>query len=477
MQFKFFLTLVVSFILSFLLVVFINKLGTILKPNAQNYRTSTYNLSNITSDLTVDLNNSSKTLENYKKILAKYELNNPQYKLQFTILDGTNVIYNSNSKDINFNFNKAYGDTLKNLKANDVSRYYNFAYKLPIEIGNKIMEIRLSAVPISYREDILVLSDSASIVIFLIFVIIIFYLLTLPRMIYINKICKGLNVIAKGNLDFKIEKKGKDELSNIAEYINHMSAELQNKIDKERELEDSKKLLITNVAHDIRSPLTSIIGFLQLVQSKSYKSEEEMNRYVGISLKKAETMKVLINDLFMFTKLNNKDLQFNLTTICFNDFIYQMIDEFEPNFEEHFLKFSSEITSEKLFISVDINMFMRAIQNLFSNALKYSLQPSEIKIALTEKNDTAIFSISNVCENIDESNVNMLFERFYRADKSRFNADNSSGLGLSITQNIIEKHNGNINVAYNNGFICFSIEMKTTNETVTNNCTTNSIQS
>lgn len=463
MQFKFFLTLVVSFILSFLLVVFINKLGTILKPNAQNYRASTYNLSNIISDLTADLNNSPKTLENYKKILAKYELNNSQYKLQFTILDGNNVIYNSNSKDINFNFNKAYGDTLKNLKANDVSSYYNFAYKLPIEIGNKIMEIRLAAVPISYREDILVLSDSASIVIFLIFVIIIFYLLTLPMMRYINKICKGLNTIAKGNLDFKIEKKGRDELSNIAEYINHMSAELQNKIDKERELEDSKQQLITNVAHDIRSPLTSIIGFLELVQNKSYKCEEEMNRYVGISLKKAETMKGLTNDLFMFTKLNSKDLKFNFTTICFNDFIYQMIDEFEPDFEEHFLKFSSDITQEKLFISVDISMFMRAIQNLFSNALKYSLQPCEVKITLTQENDNAIFSISNLCENIDESNVNLLFERFYRADKSRFNPDNSSGLGLSITQNIIQKHNGCINAKYNNGIICFSVKMKTTN--------------
>lgn len=461
MQFKFFLTLVVSFVLSFLLVVFINKLCTILKPNAQNYRASTYNLSNITSDLILDLNNSPKTLENYRKILAKYELNNSQYKLQFTILDGNNVIYNSNSKNINFNFDKAYGDTLKNLKANDVSSYYNFAYKVPIEIDNKIMEIRLTAVPISYKEDMLVLSDSASIVIFLIFVIIIFYLLTLPRMIYINKICKGLNTIAKGNLDFKIEKKGKDELSNIAEYINHMSAELQNKIDKERELEDSKQQLITNVAHDIRSPLTSIIGFLELVQNKSYNSEEEMNRYVGISLKKAETMKGLTNDLFMFTKLNSKDLKFSFTTICFNDFIYQMLDEFEPDFQEHFLKFSSEITSEKLFISVDINMFMRAIQNLFSNALKYSLQPSDVKIALAHKNDTAIFSISNVCENIDESNVNMLFERFYRADKSRFNADNSSGLGLSITKNIIKKHNGSINAKYDDGFICFCVQMKT----------------
>lgn len=461
MQFKFFLTLVISFILSFLFLVVINKICTSLKPNAENYRSSTYRLQIIANELTEDLNNTPKNLDDYKKILVKYELNNSQYKLQFNILDGNNVIYNSNSKNISFNFNKAYGDTIKNLRSQDVNKYYNFAYKIPIEVGNRIMEIRLTAVPISYKEDVSTISDLSGLVIFLITVIIVFYLLTLPRMIYINKICKGLNTIAKGNLDFKIEKKGKDELSNIAEYINHMSAELQNKIAKERELEDSKQQLITNVAHDIRSPLTSIIGFLELVQNKSYKSEEEMNRFVGISLKKAETMKGLTNDLFMFTKLNNKDLKFNFTTICFNDFIYQMIDEFEPDFEEHFLKFSSDITPERLFISVDISMFIRAIQNLFSNALKYSLQPCEVKIALTQENDNAIFSISNVCENIDESNVNLLFERFYRADKSRFNPDNSSGLGLSITQNIIQKHNGCINAKYDNGIICFSVKMKT----------------
>lgn len=461
MQLKFFLTLVISFILSFLLVVVINKICIISKPNVQNYRASTYYLQNITAELISDLNNTSKNLDDYKKVLIKYELNNSKYNLHFTILDGNNIIYNSYPQNVSFNFNKAYGDTLKNFRTQNLNGYYNFAYKIPLEIGNKIMEIRLTAVPINYKQDASTLSDLTSAVIFLIFVIIIFYLLTLPRMAYINKICKGLNTIAKGNLDFKIEKKGRDELSNIAEYINHMSAELQNKIYKERELEDSKQQLITNVAHDIRSPLTSIIGFLELVQSKNYKSEEEMNRYVEISLRKAESMKSLTNDLFMFTKLNSKDLKFNFTTICFNDFIYQMIDEFEPDFDEHFLKFSSDIISEKLFVNVDITMFIRAIQNLFSNALKYSLQPSEVKVSLTKENDNAIFSISNMCENINESNINMLFERFYRADESRFNPDNSSGLGLSITQNIITKHKGTIDVKYNDGIICFSVTMKT----------------
>lgn len=460
-QFKFLISLIGSILISILLFVVIANIFPTSNYGRPTYNVSTRYLQNTTNNLTKDLNNTPKTLTNYEKILRTYEQNNLQYKMHFNILDGNTIIYNSSKKNIDFN--KAYKNTLKNLRSGDITNHYIFAYKIPVEVGNKVMEIRLTAVPISSEHNDSTFSIFASAAILFISIIITFYLLTLPRMKYINKICCGLNTIAKGNLDFRIEKKGKDELSNIAENINHMSAELQNKIDKERELEDSKQQLITNVAHDIRSPLTSIIGFLELVQNKSYKSEEEMNRFVGISLKKAETMKGLTNDLFMFTKLNNKDLKFNFTTICFNDFIYQMIDEFEPDFEEHFLKFSSEITPEKLFISVDINMFMRAIQNLFSNALKYSLQPSEVKVTLAQENDTAIFSISNMCENVDDLNVDMLFERFYRADKSRFNPDNSSGLGLSITQNIIKKHNGCINAKYDDGIICFSVEMKTTN--------------
>ncbi|WP_234124467.1 sensor histidine kinase [Clostridium hydrogenum] len=462
MQLKFFLTLIISLILSFLLVNVINQVGIRLKHNVQNYRSSTYRLYDTTRALDLELNNAyPKTLSTYEGILKKYKANYSQYKLHFIILDGNKIIYNSNNKNINFNFNKAYTATINNLSGNDVNDYYNFAYKIPLETQKKIMEIQLTAVPVSFKTDASIISTLSSTVIFLILVIILFYLLTLPRMRYINKICTGLDAIANGNLDFKIEKKGNDELSSIAEYINHMSAELQSRIAKERELETSKHQLITNVAHDIRSPLTSIIGFLELVKEKNYKSEDEMNKYVGISLKKAETMKNLTNDLFMFTKLNSKDLKFNFSTICFNDFIYQLLDEFEPDFEEHFLKFSSELTPEKLFISVDINMFMRAIQNLFSNALKYSLQPSEVKISLKKENDAAVFSISNICNNVDESNVNMLFERFYRADKSRFNPDTGSGLGLSIAQNIIERHGGNISVRYDNGSICFSVTLKT----------------
>lgn len=144
MQLKFFLTLIISLILSFLLVNVINQVGITLKHNVQNYRSSTYRLYDITKVLDLELNNVyPKTLNTYKGILKKYETNYSQYKLHFIILDGNKIIYNSNNKNINFNFNKAYTATINNLNGNDVNDYYNFAYKIPLETQKKLWKYSL----------------------------------------------------------------------------------------------------------------------------------------------------------------------------------------------------------------------------------------------------------------------------------------------------------------------------------------------
>lgn len=470
-QFKSLIAIILSFTFAILIYIDIQTNSIIsirdLVPtnHAENYTSSSVDLKVAMLDLYNNLNDKNfKNLDQYKKLLKSYELNNSRYKLGFVITDGNNILYSSQKNTKNFNLKKAYKDTIKNAFGDDIGiihNYYNFAYKFPIKLDNKIMELRATAIPIPYKQNMFMDSFFPTrIILLILLVVVIFYILTLPKVSYINTICKGLNTIANGNLDFRIKKKGNDELSTISHYVNHMANELQQMITKERELENSKQELITNVAHDIRSPLTSIIGFLDLVKSKEYNSTEEMDSYIDISLKTAETMKKLTNDLFMFTKLNSKGLKFNFTSICFNEFVYQLIDEFEPNFEVKNLKLLDDITSEKTLVNVDTNMFARALNNLFSNALKYSLSPSEVKVSLKKDADNAIFSISNKCETIDENDINMLFERFYRVDQSRSNPDNSSGLGLSIAKSIIERHDGSITVNCKNNIICFSVIIK-----------------
>lgn len=470
-QFKSLIAIILSFIFAIIIYMAIQTSSVIsfqdfIPTNyAENYYSSSMDLKSKMGDLCNDLNDENfKNLDQYKKLLKSYELQDSRYKLGFVITDGNNILYNSQKNAKNFNLKKAYEDTIKNTFGDDpgnIPNYYDFAYKFPIKLDNKIMELRATAIPIPYKQDMFMDSFFPTRAIFLILlVVVIFYILTLPKVSYINTICKGLITIANGNLDFRIKKKGNDELSTISHYVNHMTNELQQRITKERELENSKQELITNVAHDIRSPLTSIIGFLDLVKSKEYNSTEEMDKYIDISLKKAETMKKLTNDLFMFTKLNSTGLKFNFSSICFNEIVYQLIDEFEPSFEVNNLKLSDDIPSEKILVNIDANMFARALNNLFSNALKYSLSPSEVKVSLKKNAGNAIFSISNQCEAIDENAINMIFERFYRVDQARSNPDNSSGLGLSIAKTIIERHGGSITVTYKDNIICFSVIIK-----------------
>lgn len=463
-QFKFLIAIIFSSIFAIMIFSVISVQDFIPTNNPENYYSSSMYLKATMAKLCNNLNDENfKNLDQYKKLLKSYELQYSPYKLGFVITDGNNILYNSQKNTKNFNLKKAYKDTIKNTFGDSgiISNYYNFAYKFPIRLDHKIMELRATAIPIPDKQNMFMNSFFPTrAIFFILLVVVIFYILTLPKVRYIRTICKGLNTIANGNLDFRIKKKGNDELSTISHYINHMTTELQQRIIKERELENSKQELITNVAHDIRSPLTSIIGFLDLVKSKEYSSTEEMDKYIDISLKKAETMKKLTNDLFMFTKLNNTGLKFNFSSICFNEIVYQLIDEFEPSFEVNNLKLSDDITSEKILVNVDTNMFARALSNLFSNALKYSLSPSEVKISLKKDDDNAIFSISNQCEAITENDINMLFERFYRVDQARSNPDNSSGLGLSIAKSIIERHDGSITVSCKDNIICFSVIIK-----------------
>lgn len=133
-----------------------------------------------------------------------------------------------------------------------------------------------------------------------------FYFLTSKKMRYIEKISEGLLQMAKNDLDYSIEIQGKDELSKLADNINSMAKELKRSIEGERNAEKTKGELITNVSHDLRTPLTSIKGYMSLVRDRKYKDENELCEFINIAHNKSEKLEVLINNLFEYTKLNNK---------------------------------------------------------------------------------------------------------------------------------------------------------------------------
>ena len=291
-----------------------------------------------------------------------------------------------------------------------------------------------------------------------------FYFITNKKMKYIEIVSNGLLEISKGNLDYRIKKYGEDELASLANNINFMAGELNNKIENERKAERAKNELITNVSHDLRTPLTSIKGYLGLIKEKKYGSEEQLEEFLNIAYNKSEKLEVLINDLFEYTKLTSDGVNIDKQDIVLNGLLEQLIDELVPISEENNISISEEFINEKVVVSIDPNKTVRVFENLLMNAIRYSLKPGEIKVRLTKKEGFALVSVQNKCDNLSEEDLKKIFDRFYRVEKSRSSDTGGSGLGLAIAKNIVQLQGGSIEAKCENEYVSFNVRFKLLND-------------
>lgn len=335
-------------------------------------------------------------------------------------------------------------------------------YIYPTKIGNENIflifnikaETRLESN--TYQVDNSFLALLASVVIF----VLLFIRITNNKMKYIEEISKGLKVIADGDLNYRISQKGKDELKVLAQNINYMADEINSKIEKERMIEKNKNELITNVSHDLRTPLTSVMGYLGLVKDGKYQDKEQRQEYLNIAFSKAERLKMLIEDLFEFTKLTNEGIKLNLMDVNIVEFLSQITDEMLPLFEEKNLNVVQSYPKEKIILSLDSDKMLRVFENLLTNAIKYSYKDSEVKVSLWQSKNEVFISIKNRGDNMDRNKLKRIFDRFYRTDESRNASTGGSGLGLAIAKNIVTMHNGEIWAESLGNNINFIIKLK-----------------
>lgn len=274
---------------------------------------------------------------------------------------------------------------------------------------------------------------------------------------YLQHITDSVQTIANGKLGHTIEIKGNDELSQLAKNINYLSKELESKFENERKIESAKNELITNISHDLRTPLTSIIGYVDLLRKKEYRDDEQLHDYLETIHSKSQNFSQLINELFEYTKLTSPDLKLNFTEVELGGLLEQVIGEYIPILEKEGLEIQKSITEEDIQVSMDIEKMVRVYDNLLMNVIKYSMNPSILKVALHKVGIKAILTISNQVENLPVQDVTKLFERFYRGDMAR-KEDGGSGIGLAISKRIIELHGGTIEADYREGWLTFKIE-------------------
>ncbi|MFX3635658.1 MAG: sensor histidine kinase [Candidatus Pristimantibacillus sp.] len=288
---------------------------------------------------------------------------------------------------------------------------------------------------------------------FLLFLVV-FFLMSNQIIRYLREITFGLQQIANGNLNYEIAVKSSDELGEVAYNINQMGHKLSTLIEEERKAEKTKNDLITGVSHDLRTPLTSILGFLELIENDRYKDEVELRYYIGIAYEKSLSLKKLIDDLFEFTRVNN-GMPLEKIELDLNGFIRQLLEEFVPNLEAAGMKSRVYSDNTSLKIMADGDRLVRAFENLIMNAIQYGQEGRFVDVRLRQENGYAVAEVVNFGEQIPEKYLPYLFERFYRGDQSRSQQNGGTGLGLSIAKSIVELHDGTIAVKSRRGETVF----------------------
>ncbi len=278
---------------------------------------------------------------------------------------------------------------------------------------------------------------------------------------YMLTLSDGLTVISAGNLHHRIPTVRMDELGKVAEHINAMAEKLESLMEKERDADKSKMELITGVSHDLRTPLTSIIGYLELLKEKGYRDEAEFERFIGNTYNKAMQLKSLIDQLFEYTRLTHSGAKLELETVDIKQLLIQLLAEILPLAEEERITLITELPDRPLFLSLDSEKIRRAIDNLLMNALKFSVKPGVVRVTLITGIQSVAISVENDGQSISREQETFLFDRFYKIDGSRTidTQKAGAGLGLSITRSIVELHGGKAYLMHHEGHFRFGIEL------------------
>ncbi len=289
-----------------------------------------------------------------------------------------------------------------------------------------------------------------------------FLFLQRRTMRYMAEISQAMQNISEGDLNTAVEIIGDDEFSQMAESLNKLAENIRELMDKEREAERSKNELITNIAHDLRTPLTSIIGYLELLSnSRQTVTEPEIQKkYIDIAYTKAKRLEKLIEDLFGFTKMTYGKVSMKVGQVDIIKLLSQLLEEFYPSFADNNLTY--ELTSDVpvQMICADANLLARLFDNLINNAIKYGAEGKRIQVNVCGGEELATISITNYGRVIPPEELPMIFNKFYRVEHSRSTSTGGTGLGLAIAKNVVDMHGGSIQVTSDLNGTVFTVKLK-----------------
>lgn len=283
-----------------------------------------------------------------------------------------------------------------------------------------------------------------------------FILLTKGKVNYIQYISREIKGIENDGFGRELKVIGNDEIADLCRSINHMSQKLLEKQENEQRLENRKNELIVNVSHDLRSPLTSIIGYVKLLKKEGAEDTEKFREYIDVVDRRLLGLNEMVNELFELTRLNGADVEMNFEKTDIAALLRHLAYENEILLQERGLVLQNNITDSCFEMEVDVNKMVRAIQNLFDNARKYAKEGSEVVVRADIAGNVFLIQMKNQIGSQEGLVAEKLFERFYCGDVSRSDTG-SSGLGLAIVKRIVELHQGEITADSKDGWLVLDL--------------------
>jgi signal transduction histidine kinase len=273
-----------------------------------------------------------------------------------------------------------------------------------------------------------------------------FFFLSRGGILYLEKISRTLQQVSLGRLDVGIPPRSPDELGELADNINRMTSRLKKSLDEERQAERIKDELISSVSHDLRTPLTSVLGYLELIEKNPSVDPEVLRRYAVIAYQKSRQLKKLIDDLFEYTNVSQGGLKFAPTRIDLKELLAQLAEEFGPTCQIQERTIRLNAFDSNYFVRADGDLMVRVFENLLSNAVRYGRRGGIVEIDLSQDGDWTTAAVSNTGDPIPPEDLPRIFDRFYRVDPSRSETSGGTGLGLAIAKSIVDHHAGLISV-------------------------------
>lgn len=286
-----------------------------------------------------------------------------------------------------------------------------------------------------------VLLNAKGLTLLIIILGIVFYLISIKLLNEVTRINYESSKIVMGNYKNKISKSG-NIFDRIIDNFNNISKNLDDAVDDALKSERLKTELITNVSHDLKTPLTSIINYSDLINKENVTDEEKIE-YANIIHDKSIKLKVLIDDLFEVSKATSNNIELNKENLDFKALVEQSIGEWEDKINEKNIEIVTDLPKDRVMLDIDGQKFSRVLDNLFSNIYKYALENSRVYIDL-ESGENVILTMKNISKYQLEVSEDELLERFKRGEKSR--TTSGSGLGLSISSSFVEAHGAKFNI-------------------------------